>query len=60
MKCKECGTVLPCVNKHGICKECDEQLIFCFTECKTPCRGKEEQQIKYEKWQPGFLASLKL
>lgn len=43
-KCKECGSVLPCINKNEICKECDEQFQYCFNKCKFPCRDKEEQK----------------
>lgn len=45
-KCKECGSLLPCVgsNANGICKECDEQFRYCYNKCKTPCRSKEEQK----------------
>ena len=44
-KCEECGTLLPCINKYGFCKECDEQFLYCY-----PCRTKEEQKQKFDKW----------
>lgn len=53
-KCKECGTVLPCVNNRGICKECDEQFQFCFKKCKNPCRDKEEQKNMFDKLKEGW------
>lgn len=53
-KCNVCGTVLPCVNKYGVCMECDEQFNDCFNKCKNPCRTKEEQKTNFDKWKPDW------
>lgn len=54
MKCKECGTDLPCVakSKAHICCECDEQFYYCYKKCENPCRKKEEQERLWDKWKP--------
>ena len=54
MKCKECGSDLPCVasSSIGICRECDEQFDYCYNQCKTPCRTKDEQERLWDKWKP--------
>ena len=53
-KCKECGTTLPCIGLNDLCKECDEQFIYCFTKCENICRRKNEQKEFYDKWKPGW------
>ena len=56
--CSECGTMLECLDDTGeanyLCKECNEQFIYCFTQCETPCRSKEEQKRYYDKWKPNW------
>lgn len=60
-KCKECGSLLPCVkSKIRICKECDEQFVYCFCKCKNPCRDKQEQKNMYDRIKPGWDDELKL
>lgn len=53
-KCKECGSVLLCINKNGLCKECDEQFQYCFNKCKFPCRDKEEQKRMFAILKPNW------
>ena len=53
-KCEECGTEVPCTWKTGICKECDEQFLYCYFKCKKPCRTKEEQKELFDKRKFGW------
>ena len=60
MKCEECGTDLNCIDNNDLCKECDEQYIYCYTKCKNPCRIKEEQEKYFTKWSPSWKDDIKL
>jgi hypothetical protein len=61
MRCKECGLENPCVNEvNDLCKECDENFIYCYTQCKYPCRTKEEQEKLFGRINPDWNVSLKL
>ena len=59
-KCSECGTPLPCLATNDLCRECDEQFIFCFTSCTIPCRGKCEQKQIFDRVKPGWDADLEV
>lgn len=54
MRCIECGTDLHCIGNNNLCKECDEQYLHCYNECKFPCRSKKEQDEYFTKWKPDW------
>jgi predicted amidophosphoribosyltransferase len=54
MRCEECGTDLDCIGNNDLCKECDGQYQYCYSQCEFPCRRKEEQERYFTKWKPDW------
>lgn len=54
-RCEECGTRLPCVDScTELCRECNEELSYCYNACPNPCRTKDEQRRIFDKIKPGW------